>query len=68
MVRNREPTDVRAVMAYRAIRETEAFLAEHIRRPHLAPRIPVVRVGYGRFPPGLADEFWGPVLELDGAH
>jgi hypothetical protein len=67
MVRNRLPTDARALTAYRAIRETEVFLAEHLRRPHLTPRIPVVRVGYGRFPPGLASEFWGAVLELNGA-
>ncbi|HRX83495.1 MAG TPA: hypothetical protein P5572_00585 [Phycisphaerae bacterium] len=41
---------------------------EYLHLPHLAPRIPVVRVGYGRFPPGLAEDFWGSVLELDGAH
>jgi len=67
MVRNREPTDPRALLAFRAIRETEAFLAEYLLRPQLAPRIPVIRVGFGRFPRGLAEEFWGSVLELEGA-
>mgnify|MGYP001426174055 CR=1 FL=1 len=68
MVRNRQPTSASALHSYRAIRETEAFLMEYLHLPHLAPRIPVVRVGYGRFPPGLAEDFWGSVLELDGAH
>jgi len=67
MVRNRKPNDARTVMSYRAIRETELFLAEYLHRPHLTPRIPIVRVGYGRFPPGLADEFWAEILERDGA-
>ncbi len=51
-------------MAHRAIRETEAFLSEHLRHPQRVRRIPVVRVGYGRFAPGLAEEFWKEVLEL----
>jgi len=67
MVRNRLPVDPRRLMAFRAIRETEVFLAEHLRNPHLAPRIPVVRVGYGCFPKGLSMEFWGAVLELEAA-
>lgn len=67
MVRSRQPSDPRALMAFRAIRETEVFLAEFLHRPHLAPRIPVVRVGYGRFPPGLSEEFWNDVLASDGA-
>jgi hypothetical protein len=50
MVRRRENRDPRALAAYRAIRETEAFLAEQLRRPYGLPRIPIVRVGYGRFP------------------
>lgn len=67
MVRNRERSSAAALLAYRAIRETEVFLMEYFHRPHLVPRIPVVRVGYGRFPPGLAEHFWGEFLELDGA-
>ncbi len=51
-------------MALRAIRETEAFLAECLRDPDLGPRIPVVRVGFGRFPRGLAEQFWRETLGL----
>jgi hypothetical protein len=65
MVRRRENRDPRALAAYRATRETEAFLAEQLRRPYGLPRIPIVRVGYGRFPPGLSEEFWGSMLELE---
>ena len=63
MVRNRKPVSANAL---RAIRETELFLAEYFHQPHRAPRIPVVRVGYGRFPPGLAETFWASVLDPDG--
>ena len=64
MVRSSAPKDPRAIAAWRAVRETEAFLAEYMRNPDLAVRIPVVRVGYGRFPPGLAEEFWRDTLDL----
>ena len=66
MVRNRLPTDPLSVMAARAIRETEVFLADGLLHPERAVRIPVVRVGFGSFAPGLAEEFWCDVLELDG--
>ena len=67
MVRNRQPSDPRALSAFRAVRETENFLAEYLYNPHPMRRIPVVRVGYGRFPPGLAEQFWNEVLTADGA-
>ena len=67
MVRRRLPTDPLSMMAARAIRETELFLAQCLRHPELAVRIPVVRVGYGSFAPGLAEEFWNDVLSLDAA-
>ena len=54
-------------MAWRAIRETEAFLLEGLLHPESAMRIPAVRVGYGTFPPGLAEEFWRRALALDAA-
>lgn len=67
MVRRRLPSDPLALLATRAIRETEVFLAECILHPERAVRIPVVRVGYGTFPPGLAEEFWSNALALDGS-
>jgi hypothetical protein len=66
MVRSSRPNDPRALDAVRAIRETEAFLIEHLRHPERAVRIPVVRVGYGRFAPGLSEAFWSEVLALAG--
>lgn len=66
-MRERLPSDPRAIHAARAIWETEAFLAEALRHPQRYPRIPVVRIGYGHFPPGLAEEFWNDVLALSAA-
>ena len=51
------PPDPRRRIAALAIRETEVFLMESLRHPERIVRIPVVRLGYGSFPPGLADEF-----------
>jgi len=65
MVRNRLQSSPLSVVAYRAIRETEVFLAECLRHPERAVRIPAVRVGSGAFPPGLAESFWKEVLDLD---
>jgi hypothetical protein len=64
MVRNRYPSTSRTLLAYRAIRETEVFLAEHLHLPHL--RIPVIPVGHGRFVPELAEQFWSQMLAPDG--
>lgn len=67
MVRKRRPTDPRAVAATRAVWETEAFLIDALRHPERHARIPVVRVGYGSFAEGLSEEFWNPILGIDGS-
>lgn len=46
----------------RIIAETCLYLAECLRRPELAARIPVVEAGKGAFPPSLTESFWGPIL------
>lgn len=46
----------------RLIAETEAFLAEYLRHPELAPRIPTIQAGRGSFPPSLILAFWEPIL------
>ena len=65
MVRNRLPSNPLNVMAYRAVRETEIYLADCLRHSEPAVRIPAVRLGFGTFPPGLAEVFWAKVLNLD---
>jgi hypothetical protein len=67
MIREGPSIDPRALHAARAIRETEAFLSEAMIRPEAHVRIPVVRVGYGSFPPGLSLEFWNRVLGMGPA-
>lgn len=67
MPRDNLPTDPRAVLAALAIRETEVFLAEAFRAPERYARIPIVRVGFGSFPPGLSREYWTRVLGLEAA-
>ena len=62
MIWERKPIDPRRAAAMRAIRETEVFLADCLRHPEKVRRIPAVRVGFGRFPKGLAEEFWNSVL------
>ncbi|GJM26156.1 MAG: hypothetical protein DHS20C16_25710 [Phycisphaerae bacterium] len=62
MIWERKPIDSRRAAAQRAIRETEVFLADCLRHPESVRRIPAVRVGFGRFPKGLAEEFWNSVL------
>jgi hypothetical protein len=64
MVRIRRPSKALDLMAFRAIQETEAFLAECLEHPERAVRIPRVRFGAGTFPPGLAAAFWKEVLDL----
>ncbi|NOX58664.1 MAG: hypothetical protein GXP29_07375 [Planctomycetes bacterium] len=64
MIWERTPIDPRRVIALRAIRETNAFLTECVRNPDRFRRIPVVRVGFGSFPPGLAGEFWSEMLAV----
>ena len=64
MVRRRHPSDPRAVAAFRATIETEAFLHEALRHPERYSRIPIIRVGYGSFAPGLAAEYWEETLGL----
>lgn len=67
MIRNAIPFDPRAAAAYRAIRETEAFLEEFALHPESIRRIPVIRVGCGTFPPKLSREFWSEALGLEAA-
>ncbi len=62
MIWERKPIDPRRTAALRAIHETEMYLAECLRHPERVRRIPIVRVGFGKFPKGLADEFWYGVL------
>lgn len=62
MIWERKPIDPRRAAALRAIHETEVFLADCLRHPEKVRRIPAVRVGFGRFPKGLAEEFWRSVL------
>ncbi len=64
MIRERAPIDPRRLIALRAIRETELFLAECMRDPERVRRIPTLRIGFGSFPPGLAEEFWEDALGL----
>ena len=64
MIRERKPIDPRRLIALRAIRETEVFLEECVRNPEGVRRIPTLRVGFGAFPPGLAEEFWENALNL----
>lgn len=64
MIRERDPIDRRRLTAMRAIRETEAFFSECLRNPDQVRRIPTVRIGFGSFPPGLADEFWKIALGI----
>jgi len=65
MVRIRRPLDPQALSAYRAIRETETFIAAALRDPTQYRRIPTIKVGCGEFPSMLAVQFWSDVLELD---
>lgn len=65
MIRRGIALSQRMLAALRAIRETEAFLSDALRHPEQHVRIPTVRVGYGSFPPGLAQEFWADVLGLN---
>jgi hypothetical protein len=53
--------------AFFAVRETEAFLEHALRHPDVVVRIPVIRVGFGSFPPRLANEFWARTLDLHAA-
>lgn len=46
----------------RMIAETSAYITECLRRPELAPRIPCIRAGSGRFPQSLTRAFWNPIL------
>ena len=62
MIWERKPIDPRRAVALRAIAETEAYLSECLRHPERVRRIPTVRVGFGKFPKGLAAEFWSNVL------
>ena len=64
MVRSRRPSNAIDLIAFRAIQETEAFLADCLEHPERAVRIPRVRVGVGSFPPGFALAFWKEVLDL----
>lgn len=64
MVRNRPHYDSMALGAYRAIRETEAFLESSMRSPHTIPRIPSIQVGLGRFTRQFAERFWTNALDL----
>lgn len=67
MIRNAIPFDPRTAAAFRAIRETEAFLEECSRHPESIRRIPVIRVGCGAFSPQLSREFWSEALGLEAA-
>jgi hypothetical protein len=51
------------ILRFRLIRETERYLNEGRRQPEYLTHIPTIRVGFGRFPPGLAERYWSTVLE-----
>ena len=51
-----------AVIRFRMIWETEAYLDDALRHPERHLRIPAIPVGAGRFPRGLADRFWSQIL------
>jgi hypothetical protein len=49
-------------MRRRACAETSLFIDECLKRPELAPRIPSIPAGSGRFPPSLTQAFWDLIL------
>ncbi len=65
MIWERKPIDPSRAASLRAIAETEAFLSESLRHPERVRRIPTVRVGFGKFARGLAEEFWNRMLSTD---
>jgi hypothetical protein len=65
MIWERDLRDLYREMRLRIIGETERFLARCLADPRLAPRIPRIQVGKGKFPPGLAEAFWAQVLADD---
>lgn len=50
-------------LRFKMIHETERFLNEGLRLPEHLTHIPTIRVGFGRFPSGLAERYWSSVLE-----
>ncbi|MDX2200305.1 MAG: hypothetical protein SF069_15200 [Phycisphaerae bacterium] len=49
-------------MRARMIAETSDYLTECLRRPELAPRIPMIETGTGTFPPSMSKAFWDSIL------
>ena len=56
------PTETYEQLRARMISETSEYLTECLRRPELAPRIPMIETGTGTFPPSMAKAFWDSVL------
>lgn len=57
--------DLYREMRRRILAETEHYLTRCLTNPHLAIRIPRIKVGEGPFPPGLAERFWSEVLSRE---
>lgn len=49
-------------MRRRMLVETSIYITECLKHPELAPRIPTIPAGSGRFPPSMALAFWESVL------
>lgn len=49
-------------MRRRMIAETSVYLTECLRYPELAPQIPQIPAGSGRFPPSMSRAFWDNIL------
>ena len=46
----------------RMIAETSAYVSECLKHPELAPHIPVIPTGSGKFPPSMTSAFWDSIL------
>ncbi len=62
MAEKKRPTDPRFADSIKAIMETQAFLEDAVNNPDKITRIPVVRVGFGKFSPQLSNAFWTEAL------
>lgn len=49
-------------MRQRVLAETSMFIEECLKHPELAPRIPAIPAGSGRFPASLSHAFWESIL------
>ena len=49
-------------MRQRVLAETSLFIEECLKHPELAPRIPAIPAGTGRFPPSMSHAFWDSIL------